>query len=194
MSDEKSSFFIKALSSMFMDRRIVEGTNFLGEVPLFSELDRRQRGKIFHSLIERDYDAADEIFAEGDIGKALFIIRKGEIEIFKVKPDGEEMTLVKLGPGAYFGELALLDELPRSAGARTVEPSEMLILYKANFDGLIRKDPSIGLPVITQISKNMSGQIRRMNDQVANLLQQQKNLSDERAEAKKDNSEDAGEQ
>ncbi len=157
----------------------MEGADFLRTMSLFRDLDRRRLGKLYHSLIEMKYEPGEEIFAEGDIGKALFIIREGEVAIVKVQPDGGELTLVNLKPGAYFGELALLDELPRSAGARTATAAKLLILYKANFDGLIKVDPSIGLPVITQIARTISGQIRRMNDHLVELLLEQRKLKAE---------------
>lgn len=137
------------------------------EVPIFGGLSPLQAGKLLTHCVERKYGAGETIFEEGDMGKALFLVLTGRVNITKrIKGGQEEIVLVTLDSGSYFGELALLDTLPRSAGAKALVPTDVLILYKSDFDSLIERRTDIGLPVMQTIARTLSGQLRRMNEEL----------------------------
>src|SRR5919202_1321118 len=103
----------------------------LATVPLFAGLSQRQLGKLLVKLFEKEYQAGETIFKQGERGKALFIVLSGRILIVRAG-HGQEEQLASLTAGAYFGELALIDDQPRSATARAAEASVLLILYKSD--------------------------------------------------------------
>jgi len=131
----------------------------LAEVPLFAGLNRRQLGKLLVKVFEKEYRAGEIVFREGDPGKALFIVLDGKISIARAA-DGFEKPLALLGPGAYFGELALIDDQPRFAGARTDEDSLLLILYKSHFDDLIEGHKALAIKVMENLLKTLAGYVR----------------------------------
>ena len=131
----------------------------LEKVPLFAGLSRRQLGKLLVKLFEKEYVAGETIFLEGEPGKALFVVLDGKVSICRAG-QGAEHRLATLGPGAYFGELALIDDLPRSATARADEPSALLILYKSHFDDLIEGHSTIAIRVMGNLLKALAGYVR----------------------------------
>ena len=131
----------------------------LGNVPLFSGLNRHQLGKLLVKLFEKRYPAGETIFHEGDPGKALFVVLDGKVSIVRTA-DGAEKLLAVLAPGAYFGELALIDDHPRFASARADESSLLLILYKSHFDELIEGHKMLAIKVMGNLLKALAGYVR----------------------------------
>jgi CRP/FNR family cyclic AMP-dependent transcriptional regulator len=132
---------------------------FLAQVPLFNGLNQRQLGKLLVKVFEKKYHAGEIIFREGDPGKALFIVLDGKVSIAR-GADGLEKPLALLGPGTYFGELALIDDQPRFAGARADEDSLLLILYKSHFDDLIEGQKALAIKVMENLLKTLAGYVR----------------------------------
>ena len=141
-----------------MDPEQLRRLKLLAGVPLFAGLSRRQLGKLLVKLFEKRYAAEETIFREGDPGKALFIIQEGRISIARVA-DGDR-PLAVLGPGAYFGELALIEDQPRFAGARADEETLLLILYKSHFDDLIEGHKALAVHIMENLLKTLAGYVR----------------------------------
>ena len=95
-------------------------------------------------VIERKtLQAGDHIFKEGDEGSAAFVVQAGAVEIYKTV-NGEAMSLATLGPGAIFGEMALVDAKPRMAAARMSKGGTIIIVSKKTFEDKLRhSDPFI---------------------------------------------------
>jgi CRP-like cAMP-binding protein len=120
------------------------------------------------AMYRRAYETGEVICPEGEIGKALFIILSGEVTISrKAGLLKEDKVISRLKSGDFFGEMALLEEKPRSATAKAVSDSEIYIIYKSNFDGMIEKNPRIGLQVIRNIAVILSARLRGIMDQLS---------------------------
>lgn len=132
---------------------------FLAQVPLFNGLNRRQLAKLLVKLFEKQYRAGEIIFRESEPGKALFIVFDGKISIARAG-DGFDKPIALLGRGAYFGELALIDDQPRFAGARAEEDALLLILYKSHFDELIEGHKALAIQVMANLLKTLAGYVR----------------------------------
>src|SRR5690242_1169720 len=91
---------------------------FLSSISLFHTLNKKQIKHLANSTTRRSYKAGEDIVRQGDPATALYVILRGRVSINK---DGRELR--ELGSGDYFGEMALLDEYPRSATATAVEPT-----------------------------------------------------------------------
>lgn len=119
----------------------------LRKIPLFSEVGRRDLKRIAEAAVERRYAAGAEIVAEGERGVAMFIIVNGEVEATKRSAEGP-LTLSRLGPGAYFGELALFGNHPRNATIRATSAVECLAITEWDFKAELRTDPAIAMQML----------------------------------------------
>src|SRR4029078_8192835 len=112
---------------------------FLKTVPFFDRLSNRQLKTVSDIMFERSYDSDESIFEEGQPGAALFLILDGKIAI-EIYRETSTTRLAVLESGAFFGEMALLDDTPRSANARALEPTQTLALYRKDLNDLAPRD------------------------------------------------------
>ena len=131
----------------------------LARTPVFLGLPRRLLGRVAVQLFEKSYAPGEVVFREGDPGKGLFVVLDGEVEVLRETPRGEQ-RLAMLGPGAAFGELALIDDLPRSATARALDSSRLLILYRSHFEALVQGDRGIALVVMQNLLRTLASYVR----------------------------------
>jgi CRP/FNR family cyclic AMP-dependent transcriptional regulator len=122
-----------------MVHRASIGIPALRQVPLFQALDDDQISQISGLLKERRYHKGDTVFHQGDPGGCLYLVTSGRIRIFLNSPDGREATVRFYGPNSTFGEFSVLDGEPRSASAAAVDDVTTLLLYRADFMGLLRQ-------------------------------------------------------
>ena len=133
---------------------------FLARSPLFAGLPRRLLARLATRFFEKVYHADDVVFEEGDPGRALFVGVEGSVEITRATTQGP-YVLNTLGPGDAFGELALIDDFPRSATARVATPGRLLILYKSDFDALMEGNARIAVVVMRNLSRLLAIYARR---------------------------------
>ena len=109
--------------------------------------DLGQRGKAAAAgvMFERSYDTDESIFEEGQPGAALFLILQGKVAI-EICREAGTTRLAVLENGAFFGEMALLDETPRSADARALERTQTLALYRNDLNELVQRDAKTAWP------------------------------------------------
>lgn len=107
------------------------------------------------------FEDGEFVVREGDEGRAMFILRSGKIEIIKVV-EGREVELAILDRGSFFGEMSLLEGLPRSASARARGKTELIILRPGSLLVQIRRDPTFAFEVMQQ----MSQRVRALNDKL----------------------------
>lgn len=139
---------------------------FLRRVPIFQALNEDSLQRIAAIMLEKSYSRKSIIFHEGDYGDTLYIIKMGRVKIAKVAIDGREKTLTILQPGDFFGEMAIFDNLPRSATAEAIDQEVRLFgINKKDFERLIHENPSISL----RIMKDLTRRIRQINQQVEDL-------------------------
>src|SRR5512143_1226693 len=110
----------------------------LGHVPLFSELSTEELDRVAQVAIPRSYPGDTRVFHEGDPGDACYIVREGSCRVIRQHSDGRVITLATLGPGAIFGERAMLDGERRSASVEAAEQTELLALPAMDVRNLIR--------------------------------------------------------
>ncbi len=118
----------------------------------------------------REMSKGTVIFREGDTGKTMYIIQSGKVRIFKQIGDVDK-TLAVLGPGEFFGEMAILDDKPRSASAEVIEDAKMLEVDEGTFEAMIKSNPEIAYRII----KKLSQRLRETNAQIESLLIKDKN-------------------
>ena len=131
----------------------------LARAPVFAGLPRRLLGRLAVQLFEKRYAPGEVVFQQGDPGKGLFVVLDGEIEIVR-ETAHDEQRLASFGASTAFGELALIDDLPRSATARATKPSRLLILYRSHFETLVAGDKTIALVVMQNLLRTLAGYVR----------------------------------
>ena len=99
---------------------------------------------------------------EGDIGRALFILESGKIELTKLDETGKPQPLYTVQPGEFFGEMALLEQLPRTATASASERAHVYLLYRSKLDGLLLHEPRIGATIMGHLARILSARLRRL--------------------------------
>jgi CRP-like cAMP-binding protein len=119
----------------------------------------------------RSYLAGEYIFREGDLGEEMFIIHSGSVRITKTTDEGEK-TLVVLGTGDFFGEMAVIDKEPRSASAVAAVDTICIALNEDLFEQQMQRNAKI----VKKILKNMSSRLRSMNEQLKNLTTKDFNM------------------
>jgi CRP/FNR family transcriptional regulator, cyclic AMP receptor protein len=131
----------------------VSYAQLLAGVPMFENLAVEDLEHLSSLLHARRYAKGEVIFHQGDVGTALFIIRKGQVAIRLSSTDGKEATLALLERGDFFGELALLDGEPRSTDAMAREETELLSLQRESFHHFLLTRPEVALGLVASLSR-----------------------------------------
>ena len=135
----------------------------LRRVPLFSELSDPELERIAQVAIPRSFPNDTRVFHEGDPGDACFIVRTGSCRVTREHPDGRAITLANLGPGAIFGELAMLDGEARSASVEATEDTDLLALPASDMRALIREHPGMAEKLVVALTRRL----REANERIA---------------------------
>lgn len=123
--------------------------DLLKRVPLFSDLDRKELDRVANSMKERIFNAGDTVTAEGQTGVGFFVIASGEA---KVTVGGEDRR--RLGPGDYFGEVALLNESARTATIKAETELKCYGLTSWEFRPLVETHGAIAWKLLQVMSKS----------------------------------------
>jgi CRP/FNR family cyclic AMP-dependent transcriptional regulator len=134
----------------------------LKAMSLFGGLTRRELRIVGGFLHERRYLKDEVIFDQGDEGQAIYLIAGGKVAICR---DGEaERPIALLDGGGFFGELALLDDAPRSAQARAAEDCTLLVLFRGEFESLMHAHALIASKIALQLARQLGLRLRRALD------------------------------
>lgn len=140
--------------------------------PLFADLDSATLTLIVAHLTEEVWPAGQVIFEEHAPGDTLYIIKAGQVRVSRTFQDGEERVLREMGPGEFFGEMALLEDKPRSARVSTLTAATLLAVTRQRFNALIEQHP----PVAINFLKVISAQLRLQYQEQAILLDEKQLL------------------
>ncbi|MBL8439278.1 MAG: Crp/Fnr family transcriptional regulator [Zoogloeaceae bacterium] len=138
---------------------------YLDKVELFAGLDPARLAALAQGAPLRTYRQGAIVVNEGDEGHGLFVVQSGALKAFLMDENGREITLSFLEPGDYFGELALLDEAPRSASVMAMERSELMQISRPAFLALLKEDDEC----VTVLLRNLVGRIRSLTENVRGL-------------------------
>lgn len=127
----------------------------LRSVPIFRMLDDAATFEIWKLLAFRELEAGVSIFHTGDPGDAMFLIDSGSVRISVKDADGHEAVLVDLGKSEFFGEMALLDNQPRSADATVIQRAKLAVLAREDLHSLVQKKPDIALAILTAMTHRL---------------------------------------
>jgi CRP-like cAMP-binding protein len=119
---------------------------------------------------ERRLASGATVFIENMPGESLYLIRSGAVRISGMFAEGKEKVLVVLGPADIFGEMAVIDGLPRAATARVIEDAELICLRKHEFALLCQDHPALALKLVLNLVTVFSRQVRAASDEYREML------------------------
>ena len=132
------------------------------EIPLFEELNRREQQEVNAVLQHKDYKKGELVFQQGNPGTGLFVVMMGSVDV-QQDDDGTILHLVSAKPGEFIGELALLDDFPRTASAIAVDETSVVALYRTDLLALSEGHPRLGVKILMQLSQIVAERLRRAN-------------------------------
>ncbi len=128
----------------------------------FKDLNQADIDSINSICAEESFKTNDTIFPEEGPGDKMYIIKSGSVKISKKVKD-KENTIAVLNPGEFFGEMALLDGLPRSAAAKAGADSIVLTITRDNYMTIRQKSPQTALKIVDILVKILSNRLRQAN-------------------------------
>jgi CRP/FNR family transcriptional regulator/CRP/FNR family cyclic AMP-dependent transcriptional regulator len=144
---------------------MLQYVDFLRKVPLFSELAEEELRQLAGVVREQHYRKNVTIFHINDPGNALFILKTGLVKVTIEDHNGREIILRILYPTDFFGDMSLLDGMPRSATVTTQEPTDCLVIYRDHLLLLLEKTPRI----LLNMTATLSRRLRRVNELIRSL-------------------------
>jgi uncharacterized membrane protein len=147
----------------------------LRSVPLFRALDDNAAFDLCNLLTVREEPSGTPLFYRGDPGDAMYLIETGRVRISVKDADGHDATLAEFRDGEFFGEMAILDEQPRSADATIVADTRLAVLSRDDFRAFLHKNPDIALGMLTA----MTYRLRRTDELLRHRVS--RNVNEEEA-------------
>ncbi len=144
----------------------MSATDVLKKVPLFSDLSEAELARFAEVTREREYPKNSVILFEDDPGDALYIVSAGQVKVVLIGEDGREVILSVLGDGDFFGEMALIDDEPRSAHVIAMRDSQLLVLRRDDFQAQLVAQPKIGLKLLRVLVQRL----RRADEKIGGLV------------------------
>ena len=141
----------------------MENTEYLKTVFMFRELSSMDLIKFNKVLRSTKVSKGDEIIREGESGDQMYVVKRGAVDIYK----GEGMSKTKIThllPGAHFGEIALIDDNPRSATVVAMEDSELLTINRPEFQQLLAENEALALKVYKAFTRALCDRLRQANE------------------------------
>ncbi|MBU1075944.1 MAG: cyclic nucleotide-binding domain-containing protein [Spirochaetes bacterium] len=129
---------------------------------LFSELNTDEISELNKICQIKEYDEQEEIFKEGDTSNELYILGEGRVLIeIQLKAESERASVHTVDEGQIFGEVALVDGNPRSAAAKSVKRSKLIVISKDDIDALMKKNPRMGYIIMRNFSQILCSRVRK---------------------------------
>jgi PPM family protein phosphatase len=139
----------------------------LRKIPLFRHLTYKEQTAVLSIATTRTFPAGREIVIEGQPGEDLFVVIRGRVSIEK---NGVEIA--ELRPGGHFGEMGLIDNAPRSATVRAVEPTRTMVISRADLMGLMKRESILAVKMLWSFVQVLSDRLRTVNSELSEARQE----------------------
>jgi CRP/FNR family cyclic AMP-dependent transcriptional regulator len=140
--------------------------SLLKNVTLFEGLNHPQIQKIADIAAAQSYEGSAHIFREGDPGDAMYVVAEGKVRISKMVPGIGEEALSILEKGAYFGEMALIEDGPRSADAIAHIPCKLVMIRRDKLDQLLFTDKDLAYVLLWTFVRTLTVRLRETNEKI----------------------------
>ena len=144
----------------------------LKQIAVLQAMDSDALARLAAALEEKEYADGQNVFADGDPGDSMYFIAKGRIRVMKrAQTIGAlHKTLAVLETGDYFGEMALIDNFPRSATAVTNDDADVFSISKPDLDRVLIADRDLGYKLLWTFTRTLSRRLRETNDKLTGFL------------------------
>jgi CRP/FNR family transcriptional regulator, cyclic AMP receptor protein len=134
---------------------MTDNSDFLKSVPIFSGLDSETIRQIALLGSRKFFKKDSIVLHENETGSALFVIISGKVKVSRGSEDGREIILTMLNESDFFGEMAILDGLNRSAGVSATEETELFLIQRADFLNLLQEHPEISVALLQELARRL---------------------------------------
>jgi CRP-like cAMP-binding protein len=134
---------------------MTDSGDFLKSIPIFSELDTERLKQISQLGTRKFFKKDSVILHEDETGSALFVIVTGKVKISRESDDGKEVILTILNESDFFGEMAIIDGLNRSAGVTAIEDTELFLIQRVDFLNLLHEHPEISIALLQELTRRL---------------------------------------
>jgi len=141
------------------------GVHILKNIPYFSELTIEEMQNLVASSQKRRYSRGSIVLHKDEVGDETYLIMTGKVKVIVTHTDGKEIILNILKSGDFFGEMAVFDNMPRSATVVAEEDCELLIISRENIENQIKRNPQIAFKLLS----DMSRRLREAGEQISGL-------------------------
>jgi CRP-like cAMP-binding protein len=145
-------------------------TDFLRSVALFGALDDLSLERIDAMLVAHAFPPGAIVCKEGEHGRSMYVVASGEVEVRRANSNGDQVPIVRLGPGEFFGEMTLIEIQPRSATVVVTEPATLYALSNKDLYTLYQEDQNAYLLVLQNICRQLARRLRKADSQICELL------------------------
>ena|SRR3989339_92373 len=152
--------------NIFSQDNVQNTISILKNIPLFSNINLSDLIKLSKFLHSRKYSQNEIVFLEKEPGAGLYIVKSGSVKIFIKSLDGQERILAKLEKGCFFGEVALIDESPRSASVIALEETELLGFFRPDLMTLMDRDPRLSSQILLHLATVLGQRLRETNKEI----------------------------
>jgi CRP/FNR family cyclic AMP-dependent transcriptional regulator len=129
--------------------------DFISQIPLFHGLSNRQKKQLSKRFVSRTYKNGEKMVTQGKGGAGMFTIVSGHAQAVLESAGGEGTVVNSFGPGDFFGEIALLDDGPRTASVVATEDTDVLILSRPEFIAVMANDAEMGLVISQELARRI---------------------------------------
>ena len=136
----------------------------VSKIPLFTSLSEAERARLTELLILREYKKGACILISADLGQDIMFVADGAVDVKRASSDGREVILVRLGVGAFFGEIAFLTGARRSADVVAAEDSMILCLRASDFEALLKTNPGFSRALLVDLAHRVAAASTRIAD------------------------------
>ena len=141
----------------------------LAKIPMFAGLSDAHLERVAAIGTEEDHPLGATLFAEGDVGNKFYVVLAGAIRVSRMVPGMGEEALAIVKPGSYFGEMALIDDAPRSAHALVHEHARLFVISKRDLEDLLFVDRELAYELLWNLVRTLSRRLRETNDKMTFL-------------------------
>jgi CRP/FNR family transcriptional regulator, cyclic AMP receptor protein len=146
---------------------------FFSRVPVFSGLEGRSLESVLGVLKEHTFRPQTHIFEEGELGRTMYVLHQGEVEVRRSNDQQESVPIVRLGPGECFGEMALVELEPRSASVISMGKVHAFSLTNLDLWRLFQQDNYAYVLVLQNLCRLLSRRLRKADSRISNFLTQE---------------------
>lgn len=139
---------------------------FLKQIKLFSDLPDREMQRVEEVTRMESVKRRQFIFLPGDAASTIYLLKSGRVKLSRVNEEGKELTLAILEPGEVFGELEILEGMPRDTVAEALDDVSICVMQRADFEALLKKDPNTNI----RLTKLIGLRLKKIESRIEDLV------------------------